>query len=144
MDFLIGAGPQFTVINGLPTVVTNPNPVTDKIPPCFISSSFQLVCPRNDLRISAAGRVSLRYRFEKSNLALSYDHLITGGSGFFAGAKSDVARVQFDRPLSRIWTLYSDIGYSRNSREQPPTASETNACTPHTAVSGRRGQHLQF
>jgi hypothetical protein len=129
MDFLIGAGPQFTVINRLPTVVTKATSA-DTIPPCFFTSSFQLVCPRNDLRISAAGRASLRYRFEKSNLSLSYDHYISGGSGFFAGAKSDVARVQFDRPLNRIWTLYTDIGYSRNSREQPPTASETTACTP--------------
>jgi len=127
MDFLIGAGPQFTQINGLPTVVTAPNPATDTIPPCFISPSFQFICPRNDLRISAAGRASLRYRFEKASLALSYDHFITGGSGFFAGAKSDIARVTVDRPVSRIWTVFADFGYSRNSREQPPSASQTTA-----------------
>jgi hypothetical protein len=129
MDFLIGAGPQFTQINGLPTVVTDPNPVTDTIPPCFISPSFQLICPRNDLRISAAGRASLRYRFQKATMALSFDHYISGGSGFFAGAKSDVARVAVERPVGRIWTVFADIGYSRNSREQALTAEQTAACT---------------
>jgi len=129
MDFLISAGPQITQINGLPTVVTNPNPVTDTIPPCFISSTFQFVCPRNDVRISAAGRASLRYRFEKTSLALSYDHYITGGSGFFAGAKSDIARLAVDRPLTRIWTAFTDIGYSRNSREQALTAEQTAGCS---------------
>ena len=130
MDFVIGAGPQFTQINGLLTVVTNPNPTTDTIPPCFISSSFQFVCPRNDLRISAAGRASLRYRFKKANMALSYDHYITSGSGFFAGAKSDIARANVEQPLGRIWTVYSDIGYSRNSREGALTTQQSAACTP--------------
>ncbi len=129
MDFLIGAGPQFTQINGLPTVVTAPNPATDTIPPCFISPSFQFICPRNDLRISAAGRASLRYRFKKASVALSYDHYITGGSGFFAGAKSDIARVSAERALGRIWTVFADIGYSRNSREQSLTPEQTAACT---------------
>jgi hypothetical protein len=136
MDFLIGVGPQLTQINGLPTVITNPNPVTDTIPPCVISSSFQLVCPRNDLRISATGRASLRYRFQKASMALSYDHYITGGSGFFAGSKSDVARVAVDRPLGRIWTAFTDIGYSRNTRVQALTSAQTAACTPTAPCPG--------
>jgi hypothetical protein len=130
MDFLIGAGPQFTQINGLPTVVTAPNPATDTIPPCFISPTFQFICPRNDLRISAAGRASLRYRFEKASMALSYSHYLTGGSGFFAGAKSDIALVTVERPLGRIWTVFADIGYSRNTREQSLSVAQTAACTP--------------
>ena len=129
MDFLIGAGPQFTLINNLPTVVTTQGP-GDTIPPCIISLSFQLECPRNELRISAAGRASLRYRFQKASLALSYDHYVTSGSGFFAGAKSDVAHAGLERPLGRIWSVYSDIGYSRNSREQPLSISQMAACTP--------------
>lgn len=129
MDFLIAAGPQFTEINGLPTVVTVPNPVTDKIPPCFISPSFQLICPRNDLRISASGRASLRYRFKKATVALSYDHYITGGSGFFAGAKSDIARVSAERPMGRVWTVFTDIGYSHNTREQTLTVAQNALCT---------------
>jgi hypothetical protein len=115
MDFLIGAGPQFTQINNIPTVVTNPTSA-DTIPPCFISPSIQLECPRNDLRLSAAGRASLRYKFPKVNLDLSYQHYLTSGSGFFAGSESDIVRLSANRPLNRVWTAFSDIGYSRNSR----------------------------
>ncbi len=133
MDFLIGAGPQLTAINNLPTVIPGANLTpADNFPPCVIEGSLAnpvFVCPRNDLRISVAGRASLRYRFEKASLSLSYDHFITGGSGFFAGAKSDIARVTVDRPVSRIWTVFADFGYSRNSREQSLTASQTADCT---------------
>jgi hypothetical protein len=132
MDFMISAGPQITVIDNLPTVIPNPNPVTDPIPPCEISPSFQVVCNRNDLRLSAAGRASLRYRFEKASMALSYDHFITSGSGFFAGATSDIARLSYERPLGRIWTVFSDIGYSRNSRVGSLTVEEQTACTATT------------
>jgi hypothetical protein len=134
MDFLISAGPQFTLINALPTEVplTIQNLNNPACVPQFDPNTGLLVgvlCPKNDLRISAAGRASLRYRFEHASLVLSYDHLITGGSGFFAGAKSDIARVDVERPLGRIWTVFSDIGYSRNTREQPLSAEQTAACT---------------
>lgn len=134
MDFLIGAGPQITVINNLPTVIPGADlTAADNFPPCVIEGSPTqpvFVCPRNDVRLTGAGRASLRYRFEKASLSLSYDHYITGGSGFFAGANSDVARMTLERPVSRVWTVFTDIGYSRNSRVQSLTASQTKACTP--------------
>jgi hypothetical protein len=131
MDFLIGAGPQFTQINNLLATVSNPSSA-DTIPPCVLGGTITnpvLACPTNDLRISAAGRASLRYRFPKTNLEASYQHYITSGSGFFAGAESDIARLTVSRPLGRIWTVFSDIGYSRNSRVLPLTPSQAAACT---------------
>jgi hypothetical protein len=104
MDFLIGAGPQFTELNYLGT---------------------------DDLRISAAGKGSLRYQFPKLYLDLSYSHYITAGSGFFAGAESDIAMLSATRPLSRTWEGFSDLGYSRNSRVLPLTCNplvSTTAC----------------
>jgi hypothetical protein len=106
MDFLISAGPQFTQINNLDTVVG----------------------PENDLRIGAAGRVSLRYRFPRLVLELSYQHYLTTGSGFFAGAESDIVRLTASHPLTRVWTLDTDIGYSRNSRVLPVTCPEGQTC----------------
>jgi hypothetical protein len=94
MDFLIGAGPQFTELN------------------------FEGV---EDLRISAAGKASLRYMFPKLYLDLSYSHYITSGSGFFGGAESDIVRLSANRPITRTWSGFTDIGYSRNSRELPLT-----------------------
>jgi hypothetical protein len=129
MDFLMSVGPQFTQINNLPAVVTNPT-LSDTIPPCAISSALQLVCPTNDLRIGAAGRASLRYRFPKVSLDLSYMHYLTNGAGFFAGAESDVANLSISRPLGRIWSIFSDIGYSRNSRVLPNTCPAASTTCP--------------
>ena len=125
MDFLIGAGPQFTQISNVLTPVSNPTSA-DTVPPCQFGgtlTSLVLECPTNSLRISAAGRASLRYRFPKVSLDLTYDHYLTSGSGFFAGAESDIARLTATRPLGRIWSGFSDLGYSRNSRVLPSTCS---------------------
>jgi len=136
MDLLIGAGPQFTQLNHVPIVVTNPTSA-DTVPPCeyeIATTGLFLQCPTNDLRISAAGRASLRYRFPKVSLELSYDHYITSGSGFFAGAESDIAHLDASRPFGRIWTAYSDIGFSRNSRVSPLTPDQLTTCSTSTSA----------
>lgn len=131
MDFLIGAGPQFTQIDGLPTVVPSTSQNLNN-PLCLVgitSQGPQVECPENDFRISTAGRASLRYRFPKVSLDLSYDHYLTSGSGFFAGAESDIVHLAANRPLGRAWSAFSDIGYSRNSRVSSLTVQELAACT---------------
>jgi hypothetical protein len=119
MDFLIGAGPQFVQLDHVLSLVGNPTSA-DAIPPCVPAPTQQDPtaenCPTNDLRISAAGRARLRYQFPKTSLTASYEHYLTAGSGFFAGAESDIAHVVATRPLGRVWTVFTDIGYSRNSR----------------------------
>jgi hypothetical protein len=128
MDFVISVGPQFTQINDLPTVVA---PTTQNLsnPACiFTLPGPEVECPTNDLRIGAAGRVALRYRFRKVNLDVGYMHYLTNGSGFFAGAESDIANLTASRSLGRIWTVKADFGYSRNSRVIPLTLSQIAAC----------------
>jgi hypothetical protein len=95
MYFLIGAGPQFTKLGE----------------------------ESDDLRVSAAGRALLRYLFPKTTLEVSYSRFITSGSGFFPGVSSDIARLSVSRPLTRVWSGFSDFGYSRNSRVLPTTCS---------------------
>lgn len=92
MDFVIGGGPQVTILS---------NP--------FSSTR----------RVSLSGRASLRYQFPKTSVGLFYEHYNTSGSGFFAGAKTDVARLSLARPLGRKWDAIANVGYSRNSRIQP-------------------------
>jgi hypothetical protein len=125
MDFLVSAGPQFTQIRNVLIPVSNPTS-TDTIPPCQLGGTLTspvLECPTNDFRIGVAGRASLRYRFPKVSLDLTYDHYLTGGSGFFAGAESDIVRLSATRPLGRIWSAFADLGYSRNSRVLASTCS---------------------
>jgi hypothetical protein len=145
MDFLVGAGPQFTQLNHLFSVVSNPMSA-DTIPPCQfaeVSGALALECPGNDLRISAAGRALFRYRFPKTSLDLSYDHFITGGSGFFAGAESDIVSFGATRPLGRVWTGFTNIGYSRNSRVLPLADAGVNADTYQYGFAGA-GLHRMF
>jgi hypothetical protein len=101
MDFLIAAGPQITSIN-------------------FGTGS--------ELRVSVAGRASLRYKFRKAIVNATFDRYTTAGSGFFAGAQSNVGLLSVKRPLGRVWSGFADLGYSRNSRAQPLTPVQLGLC----------------
>src|SRR5579864_3823839 len=86
MDFLIGAGPQITRLSA-------PCTFLDSLlghPHCTFNSAGAPVGSIPDTTLGVAGRASLRYRFPKTALQLSFDRYTTGGSGLFAGAKSNV------------------------------------------------------
>lgn len=115
MNFIIGAGPQLT---GLHVVNQQCSDPLVTVPQC-VANGFSLFTTVSDAtRLSGAGRASLHYKFTKTNVALTYQHYNTSGSGFFAGAKSDIATLSATRPLSRIWSVTMDAGYSKNKRLQ--------------------------
>jgi hypothetical protein len=126
MDFLIGAGPQFTNLSAVTLLTVNP--------PCI--STVQPQCPVKTFRVGVAGRGQLRYRFTKSTLALTYERYETSGSGFFAGAQTDMAQLRWTRPITRVWTGFADLGYSRNSRLQPISSSAVLANTFNYGYAG--------
>lgn len=143
MDFLVSAGPQFLELNGVSgPPVANPNCVpggatcANPPTPCepVLVGPFPIYesCPYSDFRISASGRVNMRYQFPKVGLDAGYSHYISSGSGLFAGAETDVAHLTVTRPLSRTWTGFVDIGFSRNSRILPSgcggSATATGSC----------------
>jgi len=99
MDFLAGAGPQITSI-----------------------TNFTLFGPVGTNRVSVAGRASLRYRFPKTSMDLAFERYTTSGSGLFAGAQSNTVRLAANRPITRVWNGFVDVGYSHNSRLQPAAA----------------------
>jgi hypothetical protein len=120
MDFLVGAGPQITLLNAFSPATSNTT--NTNIPPCALVPQGQIVvleCPTSDTRLGVAGRAQLRYRFTKAMLELGYDRYETSGSGIFAGAQSDVARLRVSRPITRVWSGFADLGFARNSRLQP-------------------------
>ncbi|MBV9572715.1 MAG: hypothetical protein JOY93_01585 [Acidobacteriales bacterium] len=90
LDFVIGGGPQFIETKS------------------FFSGSTR--------QISGSGRVSLRYKFPQTQMDLTYFRYTTSGSGFFAGATTDLARISASRPIARRWTAMADIGYAHSSR----------------------------
>lgn len=92
MDLVLGAGPQWTRIQDPLTGTTS--------------------------KISGSGEATLRYRFRKAATAVSYERFDTSGSGFYAGAQSDIVRITAARPFWRRYNAESDIGFAHNKRLQ--------------------------
>jgi hypothetical protein len=101
LEFIGGIGPQATTINAQGV---------DKV------------------NLSVAGRASLRYKFPKTTVELLYERFNTSGSGLFAGAETDNARLSASRPLSRVWSVTTDLGYAHNRREVPLTNLQVETC----------------
>ena len=113
LDFTIAAGPQ----------VINLSECTALFGLCMPDTTYA------DVRWGVAGRALLSYKFPKTELQLSYVRMTTSGSGFFAGAESDIARLQVNRPLNRVWSAFADLGYTRNSRIEPVAFGAIDANT---------------
>jgi len=95
LNFLVGAGPQYVSIY-------SPDP----------NGGI------SERRWSMSARARLVYKFPKTSLAASYEKYTSSGSGFFAGADTQVARVSVNRPLGRTWEFFGDVGYSYHTRLQ--------------------------
>jgi hypothetical protein len=143
MDFMIGAGPQFTHIDENPSVCTFFGfPLN--VPPqdCTKDGGTFMVFPQAANHIGLAGRISLRYRFTRSTVSVTYQRYNTSGSGVFAGSRSDIVHLDASRKLSRVWDVFADFGYSRNVRLQL-SGSAVNA-NSFTSAFGGAGLHRQF
>jgi hypothetical protein len=139
MDLLLGAGPQFTSINSPGEVCSEPKiPVPlCPVPPDTINPTII-----KNTKIGVAAQARLRYRFTRTSLELTYRRMETSGSGLFAGAQSDIVRLSADRQLSRVWSGFVDLGYSRSDRLQ--TATEGVAANTYTYGFAGAGLHRAF
>jgi len=121
MDFLVGAGPQITDFNE---------------------------SGASNNKISVAAKASLHYKFPKTLLSLSYQRYNSNGSGFFAGAETDYAELSASRPISRVWSMSADLGYSHNDRELPLTTQEQITCeffgTSSSSCAGVAASTFQY
>jgi hypothetical protein len=143
MDLTIGAGPQFTHISDIALVCTFLGIPVPVLPNQCAGVGGSLVgVPQSGDHTSLAGRFSLRYRFPKTSVSLSYNRFNTSGSGLFAGTRSDVVSASVQRPLSRVWDIFSDLGYSRNSRLQ--IGGSTVNANNFSYIYAGAGLHRQF
>ncbi|MGB8985567.1 MAG: hypothetical protein WCC37_02945 [Candidatus Sulfotelmatobacter sp.] len=143
LSFIIGAGPQFTHIDANPPICLSifgalSVPLND----CTTDGGTIAVIHTSANHIGAVGRVSLRYKFPKTSVSFTFQRYDTSGSGIFAGSLSNIALLDMRRPLSRVWDLFSDVGYSKNSRLQIP-GSAVNA-NEFTYWYAGAGLHRQF
>jgi hypothetical protein len=126
MDLLLGAGPQLTLSDTQTQVCNDP---TIPAPYCVpFWGTLQSVTVR-DRRLGVTAQARLRYRVSKNSFDLQYERFATSGGGLFAGAQTDLVRFAVGHPLSRVWTLSTDVGYSHNSRLQPLTTQQIQGCT---------------
>ncbi|MGA9708810.1 MAG: hypothetical protein WBQ87_14055 [Candidatus Sulfotelmatobacter sp.] len=89
MDLVVGAGPELIGVNG------------------GINGKVQ--------QVTATTQASFRYRWEKSTVNVSYNRLLTAGSGFLAGGLTDTALFSIDRSVSRVWRTALNAGYTKSS-----------------------------
>jgi hypothetical protein len=139
MDFMIGVGPQFTHIDENAVVCDDPFASSNN---CIADGGAFFVLPQASNHIGVAGRVSLRYKFPKTSVSVGFQRFNTSGSGIFAGTESNVAHLDARRPLNRIWDVFGDAGYSRNSRLQ--LAGTTVDANVFTSIYAGVGLHRQF
>jgi hypothetical protein len=66
-------------------------------------------------RLSGNGSIALHYIFSsRTNGQVLYQRFVTPGSGFYAGANTDAARVSLNHLFGRHWNAMGDGGYSHN------------------------------
>jgi hypothetical protein len=85
---------------------------------------------------SPSGRAILRYRFEHATLMASYEKFISQGSGFFAGANTQLAQASLRRPLGRTYDWLVEAGYSHNKRLQAALLTGVAAGTYDEGFAG--------
>jgi hypothetical protein len=61
-----------------------------------------------------SGGAGFRYVSGLNNLAISYTHGLSNGSGILVGATADQVETNIDRKISRSWGANLNFGYARN------------------------------
>jgi hypothetical protein len=67
---------------------------------------------------SVNARAQLRYRLPRTSFVLGYEKYTSSGSGFYAGADSQIVRLGVHREIGRTWTAVGNLGYSHNKSLQ--------------------------
>jgi len=77
--------------------------------------------------VSWAVNGALGYKMDRSTLQLSYDHLVTGGSGVLLGAETQQVQATISRPLRARWQGSASLGYATNSSLVPSAGNLVQA-----------------
>jgi hypothetical protein len=81
-------------------------------------------------RLTASGRAQLSYQVSlRTSTQVSYMHYTSPGSGFFAGANTDLVTTSMNHLAGRNWTFNVNGGYSRNSQLQQSKVGASTATT---------------
>lgn len=68
---------------------------------------------------------ALNYKWADTTLVLSYNHLVTGGSGVLVGAQTGQVEAAVERKLNARWRASTSLGYATNTSLIPSSASSS-------------------
>jgi hypothetical protein len=125
MDLLLGAGPQITFIDNQSAVCSDP---TVPLFLCEALGDTLGTTTVKNTKLGVAAQARLRYQFPRASVSLSFERFQTSGSGIFTGAQSNILRLNGSRPINRRWSAFLDLGVAHNSRLQPLTIAQVQAC----------------
>ena len=121
LNFTASGGPQLVSIYTPSKVIPLPPLGTITVPSSEKTS------------ITGNGSVTLAYTVSaRTSAQLLYQHYLTPGSGFYAGANTDAARIAIGHLFGRHWTTTTDVGYSRSSNLQTTTSSTSSGVHSRT------------
>ena len=104
LNLVLGGGPQLTIFHH--PLIAIPN------------------------KITASGRAQLSYQASlRTSTQVSYMHYTSSGSGFFAGASTDLVHASWNQLAGRNWTFTVNAGYSHNSQLQASSLGASAAKT---------------
>ncbi len=98
MSLGLGGGPQFE---------------TSRTPTIIVIGPFQIPITLTSRQTGVIAFATLTYALRSGSLNVYYEHLLTSGSGLFAGATSDVTAFSLSRPIWPTWTTNFAAGFVR-------------------------------
>lgn len=127
LNLTIAGGPQLLTVNNPPISV----------------GGILLNVPKTR-SISANGSVTFAYTVSsRTNAQFMYQRYVTPGSGFYAGANTNAARLSLGHLFGRHWTTITDVGYSHNSNLQSSNSTSVAGVHSHTYQFWYAGTSLQ-
>jgi len=98
MSLGLGGGPQF---------------ITSHTPTVIVIGPFQIPITLTSHQTGVIAFATLNYALRSGSLNVYYEHLLTSGSGLFAGATSDITAFSLSRPILPAWTTNFAAGFVR-------------------------------
>jgi hypothetical protein len=115
LNLTLSGGPQLVEIRNPPLILT------------LLGQTLVVPIPTTKI-ISGNGSATLGYTASaRTGLQFQFQHYVTPGSGFFAGANTTVARFAANHAMGRRWSTSADIGYTYNSVLQNASSTGINA-----------------
>jgi hypothetical protein len=128
LNFTVAGGPQLVILHSAP-----------------INLGGGVFLPVPDTKtVSANGSVTFAYTVSARTTAqIVFQRYVTPGSGFYAGANTNAARLSVGHLFGRHWVTNTDAGYSHNTNLQTTTSASSAGVKSHSYQFWYAGTSLQ-